>query len=47
MCVFKIANRHTFKALYGRDLSAPALRERVKDIICDTVLRLLSAKGAN
>jgi AcrR family transcriptional regulator len=47
MCVFKIANRHTFKALYGRDLSAPALRERVKDIICDTVLRLLAARGAN
>ena len=43
MCVFKIANRHTFKALYGRDLSSPALRERVKQIICDTVIRLISA----
>jgi AcrR family transcriptional regulator len=43
MCVFRIANRHTFKALYGRDLFSPSLRGRVKDLICDTVLRLLAA----
>ncbi len=42
MCVFKIANRHTFKPLYGRDLSSPALRDRVKEIICETVIRLLA-----
>jgi AcrR family transcriptional regulator len=42
MCVFKIANRHTFKALFGRDMASPKLRRRIKDVISDAVIRLIS-----
>lgn len=42
MCVFKIANRHTFRALFGRDMASPKLRRRIKDVISDAVIRLIS-----
>ena len=30
-CVFRVANRHTFGTIFGRDLTDPALRERYRD----------------
>jgi AcrR family transcriptional regulator len=40
-CFFRVSNRHTFGAIFGRDLNAPALRERHKRMIGDAILRLL------
>jgi AcrR family transcriptional regulator len=42
LCVFRVANQHTFKALFGRDLASPRLRGHYNDLICDVVLRLLA-----
>jgi len=42
-CVFRIANRHTFGALFDRDLTDPALRERYRTMVGDMVLGYLSA----
>jgi AcrR family transcriptional regulator len=40
-CFFRVSNRHTFGAIFGRDLGAPELRERHKRMIGDAVIRLL------
>src|SRR6185436_18720812 len=36
-CVFRVANRHTFGALFDRDLADPALRERYRQMLGDMV----------
>ena len=41
-CVFRVANRHTFGTLFGRDLTDPALRERYRTMLGDMVVDYLS-----
>ncbi|WP_330255797.1 TetR family transcriptional regulator [Nocardia sp. NBC_00565] len=36
-CVFRVANRHTWQALFGRDMIAPESREHQRRIIADMV----------
>ncbi|MEU2063307.1 TetR/AcrR family transcriptional regulator [Streptomyces sp. NPDC013455] len=43
-CFFRVANRHTFGALFGRDLVAPALREHYRTMIGDMVIAYLTAE---
>ena len=40
-CVFRIANRHTFGAIFGRDLTDPARREHYRGMLGDLVVDLL------
>jgi AcrR family transcriptional regulator len=42
-CVFRVANRHTFGAIFGRDPLDPALRERYRAMLGDMVTEYLSA----
>ena len=42
-CFFRVSNRHTFGALFGRDLAAPELRKRHKRMIGDAILGLLES----
>jgi AcrR family transcriptional regulator len=42
-CVFRIANRHTFGTLFGRDLTDAALRDRYRTMVGDMVVDYLSA----
>jgi AcrR family transcriptional regulator len=41
-CVFRIANRHTFGTLFGRDLVAPDLRDHYRRMIGDLVVGYLT-----
>ena len=41
-CFFRVANRHTFGTLFGRDLTDPALRERYRTMLGDMVIDYLS-----
>jgi hypothetical protein len=40
-CFFRVSNRHTFGALFDRDLASPELRTRHKRMIGDAIIRLL------
>ena len=40
-CVFRIANRHTFGAIFDRDLTDPALRDRYQRMLGDMVVEYL------
>jgi AcrR family transcriptional regulator len=40
-CVFRVANRHTFGTLFGRDLLDPDSRERLRDMLGDMVVDYL------
>ena len=42
-CFFRVSNRHTFGALFDRDLADPELRARHKRMIGDAIIRLLEA----
>lgn len=42
-CFFRVSNRHTFGAIFDRDLSDPKLRKRHKKLIIETIERLLEA----
>ncbi|MDX6362508.1 TetR family transcriptional regulator [Streptomyces sp. NPDC058274] len=42
-CFFRVANRHTFGALFGRDLVAPAQREHYRTMLGDMVIAYLTA----
>ena len=42
-CVFRIANRHTFGTLFGRDLTDAALRDRYRTMVGDMVVEYLTA----
>jgi AcrR family transcriptional regulator len=41
-CVFRVANRHTFNAIFGRDLTDPALRDRYRTMLGDLVVAYLT-----
>lgn len=42
-CVFRMANRHTFGAIFDRDLTDPALRDRYRTMLGDMVVDYLGA----
>jgi AcrR family transcriptional regulator len=42
-CVFRVANRHTWSTLFGRDLLDPATRERYRTMLGDLVVDYLTA----
>ena len=42
-CVFRIANRYTFRTLFGRDLVAPERREGYRRLLGDLVVGYLTA----
>jgi AcrR family transcriptional regulator len=43
-CFFRVANRHTFGALFDLDFSKSEVRDRHRRMIVDTVIRLLCAE---
>ena len=43
-CVFRLAHRHTFGALFGRDLMDPALRDRYRTMAGDVVAGHLTGR---
>ena len=43
-CVFRIANRHTFGAIFDRDLTDPALRKRYRKMVGDMVVDYLGTR---
>jgi AcrR family transcriptional regulator len=45
-CFFRVANRHSFGALFDRDLSEPKVRARSRQQIVDMILAWLSAAKA-
>jgi AcrR family transcriptional regulator len=45
-CFFRVSNRHTFGAIFNRDLSDPKLRKRHKKMIVETIERLLEIRPA-
>ena len=42
-CVFRIANRHTFGAVFDRDLLDPARRDAYRRMLGDLVVEYLTA----
>ncbi len=42
-CVFRIANRYTFRALFGRDLTDPARRAAQRQMLGDLVVAYLTS----
>jgi AcrR family transcriptional regulator len=42
-CVFRVANRHTFSAIFDRDLLDPARRDRYRRMVGDLVVEYLTA----
>jgi AcrR family transcriptional regulator len=45
-CVFRIANRYTFNAIFGRDLLDPGRRAHYRQMLGDLLLEYLTAKPA-
>ena len=45
-CVFRVANRHTFGAIFDRDLTAPALRDDYRRMLGDLVVSYLQSETA-
>jgi hypothetical protein len=43
-CVFRTANRHTFGAIFGRDLLDPSRREHQRTLLGDLVVAYLTAR---
>ena len=43
-CFFRVSNRHTFGAIFDKDLSDPKLRKRHKKMIVEAVERLLEVR---
>ena len=42
-CVFRVANRHTFGAIFGRDLVDPARHDHYRTMCADMIVRFLAA----
>jgi AcrR family transcriptional regulator len=45
-CVFRVANRHTFGAIFDRDLTDPALRDGYRRMLGDLVVSYLQSESA-
>jgi AcrR family transcriptional regulator len=43
-CFFRVANRHTFGALFDRDLVDPARRDQYRGMLGDMIVRYLSVR---
>jgi AcrR family transcriptional regulator len=43
-CFFRVSNRHTFGAIFDRELSDPKLRKRHKKLITETIERMLEPR---
>jgi hypothetical protein len=43
-CVFRGANRYTFKAIFDRDLLDPRLRDHLRQMIGDLVVAHVTAR---
>ena len=44
-CVFRVANRYTFGAIFGRDLVDPARRDHYRTMLGDMVVNHLTVTG--
>jgi AcrR family transcriptional regulator len=44
-CVFRVANRHTFGAIFHRDLMAPGSREHYRTMLGDMIVRYVTDTG--
>jgi hypothetical protein len=44
-CFFRIANQHTFGALFGRDLTAPEHRPRHRRMVGEMIVAYLTGAG--
>ncbi|HWV09017.1 MAG TPA: TetR/AcrR family transcriptional regulator, partial [Pseudomonas sp.] len=40
-CFYRVSNRHTFGTIFQIDLSDDAVRQRHKQVICESVLRYM------
>jgi AcrR family transcriptional regulator len=45
-CVFRIANQHTFGALFGRDITAPEYRDKMRRMVGEMIVAFLRGAGA-
>jgi hypothetical protein len=45
-CIFRVSHRHTFGALFGRDLMDPGRREHYRTMLGDLVVDYLRAGEA-
>jgi AcrR family transcriptional regulator len=45
LCVFRVANRHTWSTLFGRDLLDPTTREHYRTMLGDLVVDYLTARA--
>jgi Tetracyclin repressor-like, C-terminal domain len=41
-CLFRVANRHTFGTIFGRDMLDPELRDRYRRMVGDMVVSYLT-----
>jgi AcrR family transcriptional regulator len=46
-CVFRVANRHTFGAIFDRDLTSPSLRDHYREMLADMVVAYLTTTGSD
>jgi len=44
-CFFRVANRHTFGAIFGRDLTGAELRDRYRAMVGDMIVDYLTSVG--
>ncbi|TDD53262.1 TetR/AcrR family transcriptional regulator [Nonomuraea terrae] len=44
-CFFRVANQHTFEALFGRDMTAPGHRDRLRRTVGEMVVAYLRGQG--
>ena len=44
-CFFRVANQHTFGALFGRDLTKPEHRDRHRTMIGEMIVAYLTGAG--
>ncbi|RVX41476.1 TetR family transcriptional regulator [Nonomuraea polychroma] len=45
-CFFRVANQHTFEALFGRDMTAPEHRDRLRRMVGEMIVAYLRGQGA-
>lgn len=45
-CFFRVSNRHTFGAIFARDLSEPKLRKRHRRMITDAIEQFVEVRSA-
>jgi hypothetical protein len=45
-CVFRVANKHTFKAIFGRDLRERSRRPRYRKMLGEVVVAYLTTSDA-